>query len=123
MTDVVGVARLVLAGVFVVAGWAKLSDRVGTREAVRQFGVPESLAKPVAILLPLAELVVAVLLVFRGSAVLGAIGAAVLLGLFIIGISVNLARGNRVDCNCFGQLHSAPIGPSTLVRNVVLMAL
>ena len=28
-----------------------------------------------------------------------------------------MARGNRPDCHCFGQLHSEPIGLSTLLRN------
>ena len=123
MTDAVGIARLVLVAVFAVAGWAKLSDRNGTRQAVREFGVPEPLARPVTFLLPLAELTVAGLLLFSGSAVLGAIGAAVLLGLFIVAIGVSLARGRRPDCHCFGQVHSEPVGPATLVRNAVLVGL
>ena len=53
----------------------------------------------------------------------GALGALVLLLLFVAGISVNLARGRTPDCHCFGQLHSAPAGPSTLIRNLVLAAL
>jgi len=52
MSDAVGIARLVLVAVFAVAGWAKLSDRNGTRQAVREFGVPEPLARPVTFLLP-----------------------------------------------------------------------
>jgi peroxiredoxin len=121
MADAVGIARLVLVVVFAVAGWAKLSDRGGTRQAVLEFGVPEALARPVATVLPLAELTVAGLLLFSGSAVIGAIGAAVLLGLFIVAIGVSLARGRRPDCHCFGQVHSEPVGPKTLVRNVVLV--
>jgi thiol-disulfide isomerase/thioredoxin len=31
-------------------------------------------------------------------------------------------RGRKPDCNCFGQLYSAPVGLSTLVRNVFLAA-
>src|SRR5438105_2962445 len=123
MTDAVGIARLVLVAVVAVAGWAKLSDRNGTRQAVREFGVPEALARPFTFLLPLAELTVAGLLLFSGSAVLGAIGAAALLGLFIVAIAVSLARGRRPDCHCFGQVHSEPVGPATLVRNAVLVGL
>jgi peroxiredoxin len=121
MSDVVGVARLVLVAVFAVAGWAKLSDRAGTRRAVREFGVPDAVATPVTFLLPLAELIVAALLLFSGTAVIGAIGAAALLGLFIVAIGVSLARGRRPDCHCFGQVHSEPVGPATLVRNAVLI--
>src|SRR5204863_10024828 len=74
-------------------------------------------------LLPLAELVVAALLLFSGTAVIGAIGAAALLGLFIVAIAASLARGKRPDCHCFGQVHSEPVGPATLVRNAVLVGL
>src|SRR4051812_5130951 len=116
------VLRLLLAAVFGVAGWAKLSDREGTRRAVRDFGVPEALTPSVTFFLPLAELVVAVLLVFSATAVVGAIGAAVLLCLFIAAISLSLARGRQPDCHCFGQVHSEPVGPATLVRNGVLLA-
>jgi peroxiredoxin len=123
MADAVGIARLVLVAVFAVAGWAKLSDRSGTYQAVVDFGVPKAVARPVAAVLPFAELVVAGLLLFSGSAVWGAVGAAVLLGLFIVAISVSLARGKRPDCHCFGQVHSEPVGAKTLVRNVVLIGL
>jgi peroxiredoxin len=52
----------------------------------------------------------------------GALGALVLLSLFVVGISVNLARGRKPECHCFGQLHSAPVGWRTLARNGVLAA-
>ncbi len=55
-------ARLVLAGVFLVAGIAKLADWRGSVQAMRGFGVPQRLATPVGIGLPIAELVVAILL-------------------------------------------------------------
>ena len=56
------IARLVLALIFVVAGVAKLAHRKGSRQAVIDFGVPAPLAGPLGILLPLAELAVAVAL-------------------------------------------------------------
>ena len=54
------VARLLLAGVFLVAGVAKLADRAGSRQAIVDFGLPARLATPLGIVLPLAELAVAV---------------------------------------------------------------
>ena len=122
MDTVVLFARLVLAVVFVVAGVAKLIDREGSRQAVANFGVPAALAAPLGILLPLAELAVAVALIPTATALWGALGALALLLLFIVGIGVNLARGHRPDCRCFGQIHSAPVGWTTLVRNGVLAA-
>jgi Methylamine utilisation protein MauE len=116
------VACVLLALVFVVAGLAKLADRAGARQALRDFGVPTVLATPLGALLPLAELAVAVALLPTRSAWWGALGALVLLLLFVAGIGVNLARGRTPDCHCFGQLHSAPAGWPTLTRNVVQAA-
>jgi peroxiredoxin len=117
------VARLVLALVFAVAGLTKLVDRNGTARAMREFGLPRPLAAPAGVLLPLAELAVAVALLLARAAWLGAIGALALLLLFIAGIAVNLARGRKPDCHCFGQLASEPIGMGTVVRNVALAAI
>jgi methylamine dehydrogenase accessory protein MauD len=122
MDTVVLLARLLLAAVFVVAGIAKLADREGSRQAVADFGVPAVLASPLGILLPLAELAVAIALIPTATALWGAMGALALLLLFVVGIGANLARGHRPDCRCFGQLHSAPAGWSTLARNGVLAA-
>lgn len=116
-------ARLLLVLVFVVAGVTKLADRESTRRAIADFGVPAALAAPLGILLPLAELAVAVALVPASTALLGAAGALGLLLLFIVGISFNLARGNTPDCRCFGQLRSAPVGWKTLLRNAGLAVL
>jgi peroxiredoxin/uncharacterized membrane protein YphA (DoxX/SURF4 family) len=113
-------ARLVLGAVFLVSGLAKLIDRPGSRQAMIGFGVPERLATPSGILLPLAELATAILLIPLATAWWGGIAALVLLLLFVAGISVNLARGRTPDCHCFGQLHSEPIGWPTLARNGIL---
>ena len=114
------IARLLLAAVFTLAGVAKLADRQGSRQAIIDFGVPSALAAPLRLLLPLAELAVAATLLPASTAWWGALGALVLLSLFVVGISVNLARGRTPECHCFGQLHSAPVGWRTLARNGVL---
>jgi peroxiredoxin/uncharacterized membrane protein YphA (DoxX/SURF4 family) len=117
------IARLLLALVFVVAGLAKLADRKGSSQALIDFGVPAALASPLSTLLPLAELAVAIVLIPTDTAWWGALGALALLLLFVAGISVNLARGKQPECHCFGQLHSAPAGWSTLARNGLLAVL
>lgn len=111
-----------LAGVFLVAGVAKLADRAGSRRAVVSFGVPERLATGVGVALPVTELVVGVALIPSVSARFAALGALLLLAAFLGGIAVALSRGTEADCHCFGQLHSAPVGWRTLGRNGVLAA-
>jgi len=122
MDGVLLAARLVLAVVFAFAGLAKLTDLAGSRRAVTEFGLPAALSLPVGILLPLAEIAIAVLLIPTRTAWGASIAALALLGIFIIAIAVNLARGRKPDCHCFGQVVSAPIGWSTLVRNAILGA-
>lgn len=46
-----------------------------------------------------------------------------LLLIFAAAITNSMARGRRPDCNCFGNLHSAPAGGSTLARNLALAGL
>ena len=123
MTTAVLAIRMLLAAVFAVAGIAKLRDLEGSRAAMRDFGVPGRLAGPAGVLLPLAELAVAVALVPTPSARWAAVGALLLLLAFIWGIANALRRGESPDCHCFGQLHSAPAGPPTLIRNAVLAGL
>ena len=123
MDTVVLVIRMVLAVVFATAGVAKLRDLQGTRQSLREFGVSEALARPSAILLPLAELAVAVGLVFPPTARWAALGALLLLLIFMAGIANAMRQGLAPDCNCFGQLHSAPAGRDTLIRNGILSAL
>ncbi len=114
------VAALTLAGVFGIAGVAKLRNLEGTRTAVRAFGGSVLLVPTIARLLPLVELVVAVALLVPTTRVAGAAGALGLLALFSAVIAANLARGKKPECHCFGQLHSAPTGWQTLARNGLL---
>jgi methylamine dehydrogenase accessory protein MauD len=116
------VARLGLAAVFAVAAIGKLRDRAGAARALGDFGVPARLADPGAIALPIAELAIAGLLVATPTARAGAIAALALLGLFVIAIGRSISRGEQPDCNCFGTVHSAPAGWTTLARNLAFGA-
>lgn len=122
MTTIVLGLRVALAAVFLTAGVGKLLDLEGSRQAVRDFGVPERAAKIVGVALPALELLSGIALIFRPSARWGALAALLLLLAFIVGIARALARGEQPDCHCFGQIHSAPAGRTTLVRNAVLAA-
>lgn len=113
-------ARIALSAVFLVAGMAKLMDRAGSRAALPGFGLPASLASPLGIALPVAELLVAAALIPSASARWGAIGALLLLGLFMGGIANVMIHGRDAQCHCFGQLHSSKVGWPTLARTVAL---
>lgn len=122
MPGVVLGIRLLLAVVFGVAGMAKLADREGSRSALDGFGLPARLTKPGAVVLPLAELLVAAGLLVPVSAWWALAGASTMLAVFITAIMVSMARGVAPDCHCFGQLHSEKAGWRTLARNFLLAA-
>jgi peroxiredoxin/uncharacterized membrane protein YphA (DoxX/SURF4 family) len=116
-------ARLVLAAILVVSGLAKLADRSGSQQAVNDFGVPKWLAGWVAAILPFLELAIAIALLPAKTAQWAGLAVALLMGLFTVAIAINLLRGRKPDCHCFGQLTAEPIGWSTAGRNLVLAAL
>jgi thiol-disulfide isomerase/thioredoxin/uncharacterized membrane protein YphA (DoxX/SURF4 family) len=116
-------ARVVLGLVFALAGSTKLAQRAGSHQMLVAFGVPARIAPGLAAALPAIEIMVAAGLMIPVSAWFAGIAAGTLLLSFSVAIAVNLARGHRPTCNCFGQIRAAPIGIGTLVRNIILVAL
>jgi peroxiredoxin len=112
-------ASLLLASVFAVAGVTKLVDGAGTSDTLADFGLPRWIARPLRILLPVVELTIAILLITRAGVWWGGLAALGLLAIFTIGIAVNLGRGRKPECHCFGQLRARPISWRTLIRNAV----
>jgi uncharacterized membrane protein YphA (DoxX/SURF4 family) len=94
------IVRSLIAATFFIAGITKVADLKGTREGIRDFGVPSWATGTVGFLLSVADLVVAALLLPRSTILWGSSGALILLLLFIVGIMVNLARGRAVVKTC-----------------------
>jgi peroxiredoxin len=116
------VARVLLAGMFGISAFAKLADRRGAGQAVREFGVPVALGGAVASLLAWLELGVAVALLVGPSAAAASVAALVLLAGFSLVVTWTLRRGRHPACHCFGRLSSGPVGWSTVARNVAFTA-
>ena len=115
-------SRILLAGVFVMAGVAKLRDRGRFRTTLVAFGVPPAVAMPLTFALPIVELLIGAGLLVDAIAFGSSLAALALLFAFTAAVAVSLGRGKRPACQCFGVISSAPIGAGTLVRNAVLMA-
>lgn len=115
--------RLTLFGVFALAAVGKFLDLKGSEKAVRDFGVPEDIAKYIAIALPIAEGVFALSFLSVSTSWFGAVGGLLLLLSFIGGIIWQMAQGRAPDCHCFGQIHSEPVGTKTLIRNFAFSVL
>lgn len=115
--------RTALSLLFVAAALHKFGDVGAFRAAVADYRiVPEPFIAVVAVLLIGAELLLAAgLMATTGSA--AAAAAAGLLAVYTAAIGVNLARGRRVDCGCFGPAARRPLGAALLFRNLVLLLL
>lgn len=122
MASLAVVMRLILAGVFALAGLAKLLDRDGTRELLGEFGVPAWARGAAALALPVGELTVAATLVPTPMAWWASIGALLMLAVFTLATCWAIGRGLAVECHCFGQIGSTALGWRTVARNLVLVA-
>src|SRR5438445_228092 len=93
-------ARLALGSTWVVAGIAKLAQRGSRGDSVAEFGLlPRRLADAVGRALPWAELALGLLLLAGLWTSAAAAASAALLVAFTLAISINLARGRRVECH------------------------
>jgi len=122
------VARLVLAGVWLVSGVLKAVDPLQTRVAVDAYEVLSAGGvEVVAALLPWVEIALGLLLLVG----LGVRATAALSGLlmlaFMTGVAQAWARGLAIDCGCFGGGGAVDPGETAyvteLLRDAGLLAL
>ena len=119
-------ARVVVGGVFVVAGALKIPDPAAAVRAVRAYQLlPEPLVAPVAFGLPVIEIVVGLALLLGVFVRTAAIAAAVLLMVFLVGVGSAWARGLQIDCGCFGNGGQVGAGetayPAEVLRDLALL--
>ena len=117
------VVRILLAVVFSIAAAGKLINRDRTAATLAEFGVPGVLHRPLALALPLTELAIAAALLPSATAAWAGLAATILLAAFTVAVARVLARGEQVDCNCFGSLGPSRITRWTATRNVFLLLL
>lgn len=116
--------RWIVGGVFIAASVDKLIHPAGFAQAIFHYRIlPLELLHPVALLLPMTELVLGLALVLgvarRGAALL----AGLLTVIFLAAIVTALARGLDISCGCFHTEGGHSVGLSLLFRDVALLAL
>jgi putative oxidoreductase len=115
--------RLILAGIFVVAAYAKL--RAPWLEFAGNLAgfqiLPDYALEPIARTLPWCELALGVALISGIWQRWFALIASLLLGLFFSVMVRSYAMGLQIDCGCFGP--GEALGPKTLARDFSMLAL
>jgi uncharacterized membrane protein YphA (DoxX/SURF4 family) len=117
-------ARLVLGSVFVIAGVEKIVNANAFAKAIDNYQIlPYSALNVAALILPWLETIAGVFLIFgirlrASSALTGA-----MLMVFIVAILSAMARGLNIDCGCFSQGTSEPVGWKKIFEDIALLAL
>lgn len=119
-------APILLTMTLLVSGIAKLGERRGTQDAMTSLRLPaRGTHHLVAGVLPVAEIVVALLLwvPLVPLQVVLALFALVLMLAYLVIIARALTFPEKVECSCFGSLASPTVSRATLARNVLLSLL
>ncbi len=113
---------LLIALVFAGAAIAKLTAWSELPGVVQNFRVlPRALVTPVALLLPLLEVAIALSILIKETRAVAAVSAALLFTAFGAALAINFFRGHRhIDCGCFRSDLKQPISIAVIVRNAFL---
>jgi uncharacterized membrane protein YphA (DoxX/SURF4 family) len=121
-------SRLVLGGVLLAAGLLKYQHLDKSQMAVRAYELlPIAIANVIGIVLPFLEIGMGLLLILGAGTRIVGLAGAILMFIFVIGISQAWARGLSIDCGCFGG--GGQVAPGTanylpeLLRDAGLAAL
>jgi uncharacterized membrane protein YphA (DoxX/SURF4 family) len=121
-------ARVVVAGVFVMAAWGKIADPLRFAETIRNYQmVPAAVTNVMAYTIPWIELAAAVLLLAGPLRAESRVVLLALLVIFTIAKGYVAAMGLKIDCGCFGGMGATVAkvlnGPGGFVLNAALVGL
>src|SRR5579859_6020613 len=104
-TGLLLIARLVVGGIFLLAGIDKVIAPGAFADAVRAFHLlPPALVLPFAFVVPWIELLVGAYLVVGYLCRIAAAGSIALLGMFVFALITSLVSGDTNHaCGCFGS--------------------
>lgn len=108
---------------WVSAGVQKLIHPGHHRAALANYELlPQSWVFPASVLLPLLEIAIGFAVVVPALATIGASSSIVLLGIYTLAVSINLARGRRdIECGCGGPALRQSLSGGLVARNVFLI--
>jgi len=119
------IARILLALILASAGVLKLPDPSGVAEGMAAFRMlPAWAIAPLALGIPVFEMLVGVFLLLKGFSRPAALAATGLSLAFVVLYASAFARGLDVRCSCFGALEIFRVTTAGgLARAVVLLGL
>lgn len=95
--------RIVVGGIFLIAGLAKISDPVRFLLTLREFQLfPEMIIRFLAVYLPWLEFILGLFIILGILYRTSALFLAFLNAVFTLAILSVIIRGMEIDCGCFG---------------------
>jgi uncharacterized membrane protein YphA (DoxX/SURF4 family) len=118
------VLRVSIGGIFVVAGASKVGHSALFAAQIAGFRLlPEAVIAPLALMLPLWEILLGGLLIVGLFTRIAAWVGVVLLALFDLAIASAVVRGMSVSCGCFGPNDAAVTTWAEVARDAVFVGL
>jgi putative oxidoreductase len=95
--------RLIIGGVFIWAGLQKAQNPQSFADGIANYQlIPISWINPLALGLPVFEILIGTLLIFCKSSGVPSLAVMIVATIFIIALGQAMFRGLIVDCGCFG---------------------
>lgn len=114
------IARLILGGVLLIAGYLKVGATDKSQMAVRAYELlPISIANLLGLVLPFFEVAIGLLLILGAATRIAAVLGGFTMFIFIIAISQAWARGLNIDCGCFGGGGAVAPGQTKYLQEIL----
>ncbi len=99
------ILRIIVGGIFLISGLAKISDPVRFVLTLREFDIfPEIIVPFTAIYMPWLEFIIGLCIILGILHRASSFMLACLIFIFTIAIISVIIRGMEIDCGCFGLL-------------------
>src|SRR3990172_3150381 len=121
------VIRILLGAMLVFSGSLKIVDPEAFGRVIARYDIlPEALIAYAALMVPALEFMVGLSLLIGCKVRASAFIAVLLMAVFLVFISVNMARDRRFDCGCFnvgilGLDFAETVGPWLAIRYVLFI--
>lgn len=118
------IARVLLGGLLVYAGFSKLMDVPKFAKDIANFRLlPDSLNHLLAVILPWNEIVVGSMLIVGIWTRAVALASLFFFTVFAVAVSSAIARNLNIECGCLGNADASKVGFLTLAKDAVGLGL
>ena len=123
------VFRIIIGGIFLISGLAKISDPIRLMLTLREFRLfPEIIIPFTAIYIPWLEFILGLFMLLGIMHRTASLILSCLIGFFTLAIASVILRGIEVDCGCFGLLADMLKLPDmadykAVIRNVIFIGI